>query len=240
MSKNWQRPTRRDALLGDREGAYAIARHIRMSPQKVRRVVDLVRGMPVGDALDTLRFAPQAASEPVYKVIASAVANAENAENLRANDLYVSQIFVDEGVTMRRWKARAKGQGARIMKRASHITAVVEPLAGKGEPIPVSTQAVTKRFDAAPKPAARAAAGEKPAEKPAKTAEKPTTTVDDQAEVELALDDEQTTLEDLMIEDGDDEAELDEAEAEEADEDADEADEAEDDAADDDSDTKEA
>jgi len=147
MSKNWQRPTRRDALLGDREGAYAIARHIRMSPQKVRRVVDLVRGMDVEDALNTLRFAPQAASEPVYKVIASAVANAENTESLRANDLFVSQIFVDEGVTLRRFRARARGSGARILKRASHITAVVEPVANRG-PIPPSQQVVTQRLGA--------------------------------------------------------------------------------------------
>lgn len=197
MSKNWQRPTRRDALLQDREGAYAIARHIRMSPQKVRRVVDMVRGLPVGDALDRLRFAPQAASEPVYKVIASAVANAENAENLRANDLYVSQIFVDEGVTMRRFKARAKGQGARILKRASHITAVVEPLAGKGEGIPMSKQVVTKRFDDLP---VTPAAPVKPT-KPAKPDEAVTTTVDAPVEtvddpVEVADDDLVTTVDD--------------------------------------------
>ena len=146
MSNKWQRPTRRDALLGDRVGSYAIARHIRMSPMKVRRVVDMVRGMKVQDALDTLRYAPQAASEPVYKVIASAVANAEQTESLKANDLYVSQIFVDEGVTMRRFRARAKGSGARIMKRASHITAVVEPEDHRG-PIPPSKQVVTMRME---------------------------------------------------------------------------------------------
>jgi len=146
MSKNWQRPTRRDALLQDREGAYAIARHVRMSPQKVRRVVDLVRGMPVGQALDTLRFAPQAASEPVYKVIESAVANAENAESLKASDLFVSQIFVDEGQTLRRIRPRAKGSASRILKRASHITAVVEPESNRG-PVPMAQQAVTQRLD---------------------------------------------------------------------------------------------
>jgi len=146
MSKNWQRPTRRDALLGDREGSYAIARHIRISPQKVRRVVDLVRGLTVKDALDTLRYAPQAASDPVFKVIASAVANAENTENLKANDLYVSQIFVDDGVTLRRFRARARGSGSRILKRASHITAVVEPIANRG-PIPPSKQVVTMRLE---------------------------------------------------------------------------------------------
>ena len=172
MSKNWQRPNRRDALLGDRQGAYAIARHVRMSPQKVRRVVDLVRGMDVGNALDTLRFAPQAASEPVYKVIASAVANAENAESLNPNDLFISQIFVDEGVTMRRIRPRAKGSASRILKRASHITAVVEPTANRG-PIPPSKQVVTKRLstlDYEEKAAAKAAKeAAKAAPKTAKT-----------------------------------------------------------------------
>ncbi|MDR0417125.1 MAG: 50S ribosomal protein L22 [Propionibacteriaceae bacterium] len=128
------RPTRREALLGDRPGAYAIARHIRQSPTKVRRVADLVRHLDVEEALTVLRFAPQAASEPVRKAVASAVANAEQTESLRAGELYVSQIFVDEGVTMRRIRPRAKGSASRILKRASHITVVVEPRdnAGKG------------------------------------------------------------------------------------------------------------
>ena len=108
MSKD-SRPTRRQALLGDRRGSYAIARHVRMSPTKVRRVVDLIRGMDVEDALNTCRFAPQAASEPVYKVIASAAANAERTDNLRRGDLYVSQAFVDQGVTLRRIRPRARG-----------------------------------------------------------------------------------------------------------------------------------
>ncbi len=131
MSDEKQRPSRRQALLGDRPGAYAIARHVRMSPTKVRRVVDVVRGLPVDDALTTLRFAPQAASEPVYKVLASAVANAETTDGLSRSDLVVSQAFVDEGVTLRRIRARAKGSASRILKRGSHITVVVEP---KGEP----------------------------------------------------------------------------------------------------------
>lgn len=121
------RPSRRAALLGDRPGSYAIARHIRMSPTKVRRVVDLVRGMDVAEALTVLQFAPQAASEPVYKVVASAAANAESTENLKSDDLFVSQAYVDEGVTMRRIRPRAKGSASRILKRGSHITVVVEP-----------------------------------------------------------------------------------------------------------------
>jgi large subunit ribosomal protein L22 len=126
MSKD-SRPSRRNALLGDRPGSYAIARAVRISPTKVRRVADLVRGLDVDDALSTCQFAPQAASEPVYKVLASAVANAENTDNLKRGDLYVSQIFVDEGMTMRRIRPRAKGSASRILKRASHITVVVEP-----------------------------------------------------------------------------------------------------------------
>lgn len=121
------RASRRLALLGDRPGAYAIAKHVRMSPRKVRRVVNVVRGMDASAALDTLKFAPQAASEPVYKVLASAIANAETAENLKGDDLFISQIFVDEGVTMRRFQPRAKGSAGRILKRSSHITVVVEP-----------------------------------------------------------------------------------------------------------------
>ena len=102
-----------------------------MSPTKVRRVIDVVRGMPVTEALTVLRFAPQAASEPVYKVLASAVANAEHTDNLKRADLYVSQAFVDEGMTMRRIRARAKGSASRILKRSSHITVVVEPQSSK-------------------------------------------------------------------------------------------------------------
>ncbi len=98
-----------------------------MSPTKVRRVVDLVRGMPVTDALTVLKFAPQAASEPVYKVVASAAANAQATDDLRSEELFISQAFVDEGMTLRRIRPRAKGSASRILKRGSHITVVVEP-----------------------------------------------------------------------------------------------------------------
>mgnify|MGYP002738105097 CR=1 FL=1 len=118
---------RRELLLGDRPGSFAVARHVRMSPTKVRRVINLVKGLGVEEALTTLKFAPQAASEPVYKVVASAIANAETAEDLRSEDLYISQAFVDEGVTLRRIRPRAKGSASRILKRGSHITVVVEP-----------------------------------------------------------------------------------------------------------------
>ena len=132
MSNENGNSRRRENLLGDRPGSFAIARHVRMSPTKVRRVVDLVRGMDVKDALVALKFAPQAASEPVYKVVASAVANAESAEALRSGDLHISKAFVDEGVTLRRIRPRAKGSASRILKRGAHITVVVEPRETKG------------------------------------------------------------------------------------------------------------
>lgn len=130
MSNKESRPSRRAALLGDRPGSYAIARQVRMTPQKVRRVVDVVRGMDVKQALAVLKYAPQAAAQPVYKLVASAAANAEQTESLRLDELYISQAFVDEGTTLRRIRPRAKGSASRILKRASHITVVVEPRKG--------------------------------------------------------------------------------------------------------------
>jgi len=109
--------------------ALARARHIRMSPRKVRRVVDLVRGQRALDALTLLKFDPHAASEPVYKVIASAIANAENNERLDPDSLLVSEIFVDEGPTLKRFRPRAQGRAYRIRKRTCHITVVVESVA---------------------------------------------------------------------------------------------------------------
>lgn len=153
---NPERPSRRAALLGDRPGSYAIARHVRMSPTKVRRVVDLVRGMDVQEALVALKFAPQAASEPVFKVVASAAANAEQTEALRSDQLYISQAFVDEGVTMRRIRPRANGSASRILKRAAHITVVVEPRADQAAPAPKKAKAAKP----ADKPAAPAADSE--------------------------------------------------------------------------------
>src|SRR3989337_2071251 len=87
---------RRDSLLGDEPGAFASARFVRITPMKARRVVDMVRGLPVDDALALLQFAPQAASETVYKVLHSAGANAETTEDLPTADLVVSVALVDE------------------------------------------------------------------------------------------------------------------------------------------------
>ena len=107
-------------------GARAVARHVRTSPMKARRVVDLVRGLPAKEALTVLRFAPQAASEPVYKVLASAIANAENNERLDPDSLLVAEAYVDEGPTMKRFRPRAQGRAYRIRKRTCHITITVE------------------------------------------------------------------------------------------------------------------
>ena len=129
MSTTERRRTsaRRDSLLGDQPGSFASARFVRITPMKARRVVDMVRGLPVEDALSLLQFAPQAASETVYKVLESAVANAGTTEGLPTGDLVVSVAHVDEGPTMKRWRPRAQGRATRINKRTSHITLVVQP-----------------------------------------------------------------------------------------------------------------
>jgi large subunit ribosomal protein L22 len=106
--------------------ALAQARYVRTTPMKCRRVIDLVRGMDAEEALDILRFAPQSASEPVAKVLASAIANAEHNNNLDRRDLFISQAYVDEGPTLKRFRPRAQGRAFRIRKRTSHITIVVE------------------------------------------------------------------------------------------------------------------
>jgi large subunit ribosomal protein L22 len=117
-------PTKSDAVT--LPGARAIARHVRVSPMKARRVINLVRGLPAKEALTVLQFAPQAASEPVYKVLASAIANAENNERLDGDSLLVAEAYVDEGPTLKRFRPRAQGRAYRIRKRTCHITVVVE------------------------------------------------------------------------------------------------------------------
>jgi large subunit ribosomal protein L22 len=118
---------RRESLLGDQPGGFAVARFVRVTPMKARRVVDMVRGANVDEALATLKFAPQAAAEDVYKLLESAVANATTTEGLERNDLVVSKAFVDEGPTLKRFRPRAQGRATRILKRTSHITLVVQP-----------------------------------------------------------------------------------------------------------------
>jgi large subunit ribosomal protein L22 len=108
----------------------ARVRHIRVTPMKARRVVNMIRGKQAIEALAILKFAPQDASEPVYKLVASAMANARvkaDAANeyLAEQDLYVSQAFVDEGATLKRFRPRAQGRAFKILKRTSHITIVL-------------------------------------------------------------------------------------------------------------------
>jgi large subunit ribosomal protein L22 len=113
--------------------ATAKARFVRVSASKARRVIDLVRGKPVSEALDILRWAPQAASEPVAKVIASAAANAQNNDGLDPSTLVVATVYADEGPTAKRIRPRAQGRAFRIRKRTSHITVIVESRPSRGE-----------------------------------------------------------------------------------------------------------
>ena len=105
--------------------AKAIARTVRIAPRKVRLVVDLIRGKQVGEAVAILRHTPKAASPVVEKVLKSAVANAEHNYDLDVNNLVVSEVFVDEGPTLKRFRPRAQGRASAINKRTSHITLVV-------------------------------------------------------------------------------------------------------------------
>src|ERR671933_2208431 len=111
--------------LGEAPAARATARFVRVTPMKARRVVDLIRYLPADEALALLRFAPQAATEPVAKVVASAVANAEHNLRLDPQALVVSAAYVDEGPTLKRIRPRAQGRAYRINKRTSHITVEV-------------------------------------------------------------------------------------------------------------------
>jgi len=114
-------------MEGETMQAKAQARYVRVTATKARRVVDLIRGMHAGEAAAMLRLVPQAAAVPVRKAIESAIANAENNEGLDAETLYISEAYVDEGPTMKRYRPRAHGRAYRILKRTSHITVVVEP-----------------------------------------------------------------------------------------------------------------
>jgi large subunit ribosomal protein L22 len=173
---------RRESLLGEQPGAFAVARFVRVTPMKARRVGDLVRGLGVDDALATLKFAPQAAAATVYKVVDSAAANAEGTEHLSRADLVVAKVLVDEGPTLKRHRPRAQGRATRIDKRTSHITIVVTPRVTE-EPVekaPAKKSAAKKSADTAEKAPAKktakkAADKAEAAEKPAKkaTAKKP-------------------------------------------------------------------
>jgi len=161
--------------------ARAQARYVRVTPMKARRVVDLIRGQQADEALAVLRFAPQSASEPVYKVLASAVANAryraeQESRRLDVEDLVVQTAFVDEGPTLKRFRPRAQGRAFRVRKRSSHITIVVAPRSDLEAP--TTKKAAAKKSTAKKSPAKRPTATKTPAKKstatktPAKTTTK--------------------------------------------------------------------
>jgi large subunit ribosomal protein L22 len=141
--------------------AVAKARFVRVSPTKARRVIDLVRGKSVSEALDILRWAPQAASLPVAKVIASAAANAQNNNGLDPATLVVATVYADDGPTAKRIRPRAQGRAFRIRRRTSHITVVVESRPTKDARGSQSASATRARRAQASK----AAAGKAPAKK---------------------------------------------------------------------------
>ncbi len=108
----------------------ATAKFIRSSPRKVRLLLDVVRGKSVNEAVAVLRFMPQAAARDVLSVVKSAAANAENNFQMAPDDLVITSIYANEGPTFKRFRAKARGQGTRILKRTSHITVVVDEREG--------------------------------------------------------------------------------------------------------------
>jgi large subunit ribosomal protein L22 len=153
--------------------AVAKARFVRVSPTKARRVINLVRGKSVAEALDILRWAPQAASLPVAKVIASAAANAQNNNGLDPATLVVASVCADDGPTAKRIRPRAQGRAFRIRRRTSHITVVLESRPTKDSRGSQSASAARARRAQASKaaaakaPAKKAAAAKAPAKKAA-------------------------------------------------------------------------
>jgi large subunit ribosomal protein L22 len=148
--------------------ATAVARFVRISPTKARRVIDLVRGKSVTEALDILRWAPQDASEPVAKVIASAAANAQNNEGLDPSTLVVATVYADGGPTAKRIRPRAQGRAFRIRKRTSHITVIVESRPSReggrgGASAPSASAARSRRAQGSKAAASKKAGGAAPA-----------------------------------------------------------------------------
>lgn len=112
----------------ERPGTRAQYRYARMSPTKVRQVLDLIRGKAIGEADEILAFSERGAAAVIRKVLDSAIANAEHNDEIPADELYVSACYADEGPTLKRWRPRARGRATRIRKRTSHITIIVSRL----------------------------------------------------------------------------------------------------------------
>jgi large subunit ribosomal protein L22 len=127
----------------------ARVRHIRVTPQKARRVIALIKGKQAQEALAILKFAPQSASEPIYKLVESAIANArvkadKDSEYLDERDLFIANVYVDEGTTLKRFRPRAQGRAFQIKKRTSHITVVLSTPEAPAEPGSRATGTATK------------------------------------------------------------------------------------------------
>ena len=105
---------------------HATAKYVRISPFKVRIVLDIIKGKPVTEAVAILENTPKAACEPLIKLVNSAIANAENNMNLARNDLFIAECYADEGPTLKRIQAVSKGRAYRINKRTSHITVILD------------------------------------------------------------------------------------------------------------------
>jgi large subunit ribosomal protein L22 len=110
--------------------ATAKVRHLRMTPRKVRFVADLVRGLSAQDALDQLKFNARLAARPIYKLVHSAVSNADQKGGIDVDTLFISKIFVDEGPTLKRFMPRARGRADRLLKRTSHVTLELDQMKG--------------------------------------------------------------------------------------------------------------
>lgn len=106
--------------------ARAIAKHVRISPRKLRPVADMVRGMNVEEALAVLEFTPRKGADILSKVIKSAKANAENNHEMNTDALYLAEVYANQGPTMKRWRAASMGRGVKILKRTSHVGVVLK------------------------------------------------------------------------------------------------------------------
>lgn len=111
----------------------AVAKTVRIAPRKVRLILDLVRGKEVGEAISILKLTNKRSSPVVEKLVKSAVANAEHNYDMDIDNLYISEIYADEGPTLKRFRPRAQGRATKINKRTSHITVVVEEYANEAE-----------------------------------------------------------------------------------------------------------
>jgi large subunit ribosomal protein L22 len=219
----------------ERPGTRAQVRHVRMSATKAREVLDLIRGLPVGEAQEVLQFTERSASVVIARALTSAVANAQHNDELDPDTLYVSTCYADEGPTLKRWRPRARGRATRIRKRMCHITIIVSPMPPEmaarveARQIASGTTATGRRGRRAQESRrARVARSRGEAVATAPEDEEPTTgeptdeMVED-AEAELADAEVETPEDEVTEAETDDEDEADEPEAEADDDTGDEA-----------------